>query len=289
MELEDRYVTSTPEGVSLSLVLAGAGSRAAAYLIDFCVQTAIDIAVFLVLEKTVSSQTSSFVASGIFALIYFVVTFGYFVTFETFDGGRSIGKRALGIKVTRLDGAGVNFKASLVRNLVRVLYLFPVFYIVDGALIIGSRRNQRLGDFLAGTLVVRERLGAVAPVPAGAWQDPRAWSAYQAPLFGSGPGAYPPGPAVAPGTGPTGAYPPAPHPGSLPPELAGWDVTAVTAEDLVAVHAYLARRFQFDPAARSRLADDLAARLSPRVAGPTTPMDPERFLEAVAIVKSARG
>jgi hypothetical protein len=198
--------------------------------------------------------------------------------------------------VTRLDGAGVNFKASLVRNLVRVLYLFPVFYIVDGALIIGSRKNQRLGDFLAGTLVVRERLGAVAPVPAGAWQDPRAWSAYQAPLFGWGPGAYPPGPGGSAGpagspspAGAPGTYPPAPYPGSLPPELAGWDVTAVTAEDLVAVHAYLARRFQFDPAARSRLAHDLAARLSPRVAGPTTPMDPERFLEAVAIVKSARG
>jgi hypothetical protein len=75
----------------------------------------------------------------------------------------------------------------------------------------------------------------------------------------------------------------------LPPELASWDVTAVTQADLVAVHAYLARRSQFDPAARRGLAEDLASRLYPRVAGLTAPMDPERFLEAVALVKGARG
>jgi uncharacterized RDD family membrane protein YckC len=284
MELEDRYVTSTPEGVSLSLVLAGVGSRGAAYLIDFAVQTVIDLAVYAALSATVSSQTSSFVAGGIYALVYFVVTFGYFVLFETFDSGRSLGKRALGIKVTRLDGSGVTFKASLVRNLLRVLYVFPLFYLVDGALIIGSTRNQRLGDFLGGTLVVRERQGATAPLPAGAWQDPRAWSAYQAPMFGWAPGAQVPGPGL-----PPGAYPYAPYPGWLPPELVSWDVTAVTPADLIAVHAYLARRFEFEPAARSRLAHDLASRLSPRVAGPTSPMDPERFLEAVVLVKSARG
>ena len=268
MELEDRYVTSTPEGVSLSFVLAGVGSRGAAYLIDFSVQTAIDIVVFLALREIVSSQTSSFVAGGIYALVYFVVTFGYFVLFETFDAGRSLGKRALGIKVTRLDGSGVTFRASLVRNLLRVLYIFPLFYLVDAGLIIGSVRNQRLGDFLAGTLVVRERLGNAVPMAAGAWgdprvwEDPRVWSAHQ---------------------------PPGPYPGWLPPELASWDVTAVTQADLLAVHAYLARRSQFDPAARRGLAENLARSLWPRVAGPTTPMDPDRFLEAVALVKSARG
>ena len=178
MELEDRYVTSTPEGVSLSLVLAGVGSRGAAYLIDIAVQTVVDIAVFWALRATVSTETSSFVATGIFALVYFVVTFGYFVMFEMLDSGRSLGKRALGIKVTRLDGSGETFRASLVRNLLRVLYVFPLFYLVDGALIIGTRRNQRLGDFLAGTLVIRERLGttttnATAPLAgAGGWQDP---------------------------------------------------------------------------------------------------------------------
>ncbi len=265
MELEDRYVTSTPEGVPLSFVLAGVGSRGAAYLIDFVIQTVFDIAVYVTLVATVSSSTSAYVAAGIYALVYFVVTFGYFVLFETFDSGRSLGKRALGIKVTRLNGSGVTFRASLVRNLLRILYVFPLFYLVDAALIIGSRRNQRLGDFFAGTLVLRERTGDARPAAstaaaaAGAWGDPRVWSS------------------------------PGPYPGWLPPELASWDVTAVTQADLVAVHAYLARRFQFDPAARRGLAEDLANRLLPRVAGPTPSMDPERFLEAVALVKSARG
>ena len=95
---------------------------------------------------------------------------------------------------------------------------------------------------------------------------------------GSGlPGSYYPG------------YYPGSYPGSLPPELASWDVTAVTQADLVAVHAYLARRTQYDLVGAPRLAEDLASRLYPRVAGLTVPMDPERFLEAVALVKSARG
>ena len=128
VEIEDRYVTSTPEGVSLSFVLAGLGSRASAYLIDIVVQLLVDLIAFIVLQTTAMSTTSAFVAAGVYALISFVVMFGYFVIFETLDSGRSLGKRALGIRVTLMDGSGVNFRASLVRNLLRVLYFIPLFF-----------------------------------------------------------------------------------------------------------------------------------------------------------------
>jgi hypothetical protein len=75
----------------------------------------------------------------------------------------------------------------------------------------------------------------------------------------------------------------------LPPELATWDVSAVTPADLVVVQAYLARRLQYDPQPRRKLAEDLARRMWPKVAGPTGPMEPERFLEALVLVKSSRG
>jgi hypothetical protein len=68
-----------------------------------------------------------------------------------------------------------------------------------------------------------------------------------------------------------------------------WDVTAVTPADLAVVQAYLARRFQYEPQARQYLAQDLASRLWPKVAGLSVPMQPEQFLEAVALVKSSRG
>jgi len=305
VEIEDRYVTSTPEGVSLSFVLAGLGSRASAYLIDIAIQIVVELIALVALSATALSATSTFVAIGVYALVSFVVMFGYFIIFETLDSGRNLGKRALGIRVTRVDGSGVNFRASLVRNLVRVLYLIPVFYLVDAWLILATKRNQRMGDLLAGTLVVRDRIGAVAAVSGGGWADPRLWSQTHPIGPANGPAVGPPWPAPAPGQlvsqggepqgwspqwGPPGA--PAwggPPPGWLPPELATWDVTAVTPADLVVVHAYLSRRFQYEPKARRDLAEDLARRLWPKVAGLNAPMEPERFLEAVVLVKSSRG
>jgi uncharacterized RDD family membrane protein YckC len=324
MEIEDRYVTATPEGVSFSFVLAGLGSRASAYLIDIVIQWAFILVLFFVLERLAVSTTSAYVALGIFALIYFIVTFGYFVAFEMLDSGKSLGKRALGIRVTRVDGSGVKFGASLVRNLMRVLYAFPLFYLLDGGLILGTEKNQRLGDLLAGTIVVRYRLGEITAAPPVHWSDSASWTPPQAgpwqvatppPWVFSGappaawPGAAPP-PAGPPPAGawqqpPAGAWqqPPAgawqqpaagawPQPGwlpALPPELESWDVTAVTQADVALVSAFLSRRFQYEAAARQNLALSLAGQLWPKVAGPTIQMDPERFLEAVAMVKSARG
>jgi uncharacterized RDD family membrane protein YckC len=301
VEIEDRYVTSTPEGVSLSLVLAGVGSRGAAYMIDIVIQIVVELIILILLHAVVSSTTSEYVALGIYAFVSFMILFGYFVVFEMFDSGRSPGKHALGIRVTRVDGSGVNFRASLVRNLMRVLYFIPLFYLVDALLILTTKRNQRLGDLLAGTLVVRDRIGAVSSMQGGSWEDPRLWSQAHAgvsPWVGSNPagaqpwgaqpwgGAQPSPPGWGPPGGPAWGAPP---PGWLPPELAMWDVTAVTPADLAVVQAYLGRRFQYELQARRRLAEDLASRLWPKVAGLSTPMEPEQFLEAVVLVKSSRG
>jgi hypothetical protein len=57
----------------------------------------------------------------------------------------------------------------------------------------------------------------------------------------------------------------------------------------VVVQTFLSRRFQYDPQARGRLAEDLAGRLWPKVAGLNVPMGPEQFLEALVLVKSSRG
>jgi uncharacterized RDD family membrane protein YckC len=301
VEIEDRYVTSTPEGVSLSLVLAGVGSRGAAYLIDIAIQLVAEVIILILLHAVVSGTTSAYVVLGIYAFLSFIILFGYFLIFEIFDSGRSPGKHALGIRVTRVDGSGVNFRASLVRNLMRVLYFIPLFYLVDALLILTTKRNQRLGDLLAGTLVVRARIGAVSSLQGGSWEDPRLWSqghTVVSPWAHPSPSASPPwGAQPWGGAQPSGAGwgPPgapawgAPPQGWLPPELAMWDVTAVTQADLAVVQAYLARRFQYEPQARQRLAQDLASRIWPKVAGLSVPMQAEQFLEAVALVKSSRG
>ncbi len=262
MEIEDRYVTSTPEGVSLSVVLAGLGSRMGAYAIDFAVQVAIIVIAAIATFVVAKTETSALVAGGILALITFVTIFGYFVLFETFDSGRSLGKRALGLRVRRLDGSGVTFRASLVRNLLRILYTIPLFYIVDAALIVWTQRNQRLGDLLAGTIVVRERFGDRQLV-SNTWQDPNVWRVGAVP-YGAAQGLW------------------------LPPEVAAWDVTAVTASDVAVIGTFLGRRHQYELQARLSLAQELASGIAPKVGGVVGPLHPEAFLEAVAALKSAR-
>jgi len=74
----------------------------------------------------------------------------------------------------------------------------------------------------------------------------------------------------------------------LPERLRGWDVSAVTPQELAVVRSFLARRSGFEPGARADIARKLAAGLAPRVAGPASDQDPERFLEDLAEVKSSK-
>ena len=271
MSLEDRHVTPTPEGVSLDLVLAGLGSRFGAFVLDAVIQVAVYAAVALAVHAATSDggPNSSLVASGVMAATAVLDFLGYFVLCEMLWSGRSVGKRALGIRVVRLDGTAEGFWSSLLRNLVRVVDMMPgVFYLVGSVLVLATPRNQRLGDLLGNTVVVRERLAAVAVQSGRPFDDPTRW---MLPAGGSdmawgGPG----------GRG-------------LPPELANWDVSAVPETELTLIRRFLANRDGYTSEARRQLAMQLAARVWPLVSGPVTPPHPEGLLEGVVLVKSLRG
>ena len=94
---------------------------------------------------------------GIFVLIVFLLQWGYFALFEAFANGRTPGKRVAKVRVIHQSGRGINFVESLARNLVCFIDALPSFYAVGVVTIFLSRRNQRLGDLVAGTLVVRDR------------------------------------------------------------------------------------------------------------------------------------
>jgi len=262
MEIDDRYVAATPEGVSLEFVLAGLGSRFVAVFIDLVIQVLAAGIVIAAVDAAIgtSSTTRQYVAAGVDVLIGFLAVFGYFVLFECLNAGRSPGKALTGLRVVRVDGGPVGVRASVLRNVGRLVDLLPSLYAVGAVLILVTRNNQRLGDLLAGTLVIRER-GAASRLAAGRpWTDGGQWD-------------------------PSGWTPPP----WLPPELAHWDVTRVGAAELAVVNRFLAARTGYTAEARQHLAVDLAGRLWPLVAGPTAPMDAEHFLEAVRLVKAARG
>jgi hypothetical protein len=87
----------------------------------------------------------------------FMLFFGYFIIFEWRWGGRTPGKRLLGIRVVRDGGFPLDFTSAVVRNVVRIVETALGFYLVSAIVTLLSPENKRLGDMAAGTLVVRDR------------------------------------------------------------------------------------------------------------------------------------
>ena len=163
MEYEDRHVTATPEGIRLDVVLAGLGSRFAAYAIDFVIQLVALFCFFQVLNYLAGpnpDETSSLLADGAAALFVLVDFMGYFVIAEMLSHGRSPGKQLAGLRVVLVGGQPVGFLGSLLRNVLRIVDFLPIVNVLGSVLILSTSRNQRLGDLAAGTVVIRERLAA---------------------------------------------------------------------------------------------------------------------------------
>src|SRR6185295_6811110 len=86
----------------------------------------------------------------------FLISFGYDVAFEVLANGRTPGKRWTGLRVLRDDGRPVDLLSSAIRNVVRLVDGLPLSYLPAMVFIIATKRNQRLGDLAASTIVVRE-------------------------------------------------------------------------------------------------------------------------------------
>ena len=118
-----------------------------------------------------SFATSRFTAVVVLAVVVvglFAIASGYFMLFEILWSGQTPGKRALGLRVIRESGYPIRPVDSVIRNLVRVLDWVPFFYGVGVLVMLFNGRSRRLGDFAAGTIVVREgtrrTLSNLAPV-----------------------------------------------------------------------------------------------------------------------------
>jgi uncharacterized RDD family membrane protein YckC len=262
MEYEDRLTITTPEGVELELQLAGLGSRFVAQTIDLLIK---GTAIFLL---AIALSLAGLTGVAIIIPSVLLILYAYDVVFETFSNGRTPGKRAIRLRVVKVGGEPVDFMSSAIRNVLRLVDGIPTSYIPGMISILATKRNQRLGDLAAGTVVIHEEpVAAPAPPAAAAWHPPAPGAGWEPPT---------------PGGPTTGWQPPAPS-GPV------WDVSAVTPEDLSAVRSFLDRRWQLDVQARNRLALQLADALWPKVAGAPNGLPPEAFLEQLAQQKSARG
>lgn len=149
--LDGRLALTTPEGVRLLLVPAGASARARAWLRDFLLWLVALLVLSWALYAWVPSPR---LAQGLILLVTFVSYWGYPVLFEVYAGGRTPGKRSVGIRTVRADGLPVGWRESSLRNLLLVADFLPLMYCTGLLFMLFDSRFRRLGDLVAGTLVV---------------------------------------------------------------------------------------------------------------------------------------
>lgn len=167
--LDTTYNIDTPEGVELRLPVAGIGSRALAWLIDAFIKFLVGFVLMLVFAGF--GAFGDF-GVGLYLIAGFFLFWFYNVLFEVFAHGATPGKRVLGLRVMNANGTPVGWTGSLIRNLIRIVDVFPAFYLFGCITVMLSRNFQRLGDLAGATIVVysekesgRSSLAGVEPLP----------------------------------------------------------------------------------------------------------------------------
>src|SRR5687767_1787145 len=162
---EEVLIIETPERVPLHFALASIGNRFLACAIDHAIQTLALILILLtgLVLSNVEAIQETFTSApkwvgAVMILLLFLTFSSYFAFFEWLWSGQTPGKRWMKLRVIREDGRPITFWEAAVRNLLRVLDMFPYpFYSIGLISVFSTSRDQRVGDLVAGTVVVRER------------------------------------------------------------------------------------------------------------------------------------
>lgn len=153
------------DNIRLDLPVAGLGSRSLAAALDYMVLGGLAL-LWVLAVVFLMAQVSRAWAPALLIGGWFLLEWGYFAGLEIATGGRTLGKLAVKLRVVTAEGGTPGPGALLARNLVRSLDL-----VFGAPLMAVDPLARRLGDRLAGTLVVHDRPPEAAPVlgrvPAG--------------------------------------------------------------------------------------------------------------------------
>jgi uncharacterized RDD family membrane protein YckC len=149
------YPVITPENVRFHYRLAGPGTRLVAWLIDM-VLVALAMVVISIGYALALPLLGGY-ANAALGLAGFLLVSGYWIAFEYFATGVTPGKRALGLRVIGDLGLPLTLGQVVLRNLVRFVDLLPGPGTVAAVTMVGHPQHKRLGDVVAGTLVIQER------------------------------------------------------------------------------------------------------------------------------------
>jgi uncharacterized RDD family membrane protein YckC len=243
------------EAVEVDVRYARLGSRGLALLLDIGVQVVLMIGLVLLAILVFSLLPGGLVddafVSATALIVAIVVFIAYPTVLETLTNGRSIGKRALGLRVVREDGGPIRLRHALTRALVGVAIEWPglimplLTWVVSMGTMLFSPQGRRLGDLAAGTFVIHER-------------TPATW------------GWVPPMP---------------PH---LAPWAATLDLNGLDDDLVLAARHLVARSHQIREPHRSRLQYGLAHEVSVRISQPPPPSTPPLFFLAAVLAERRR-
>ena len=267
----DQLNIETPEQVELRFPIAGIGSRFLALLTDTVLQGAALLVLFVVFfliisasPKVVNSTAPSNTASKWFmagaVLFYFLLYWGYYSLFEAFWNGQTPGKRLLKIRVIKDSGRQITLFEALARNLLRVVDALPSFYLIGVISMLCNKEQKRLGDLVAGTIVVHER------------SDEQPLLSHNSRTF-------------------TASLYPQPVETAREPQgvqLPADGVARLDADDLNVIETFFGRALDLDLDKRAEIADRIAKRMSAKMQVPLPAgVAPERVLESIAYMMRA--
>ncbi len=169
----EKLIIETPEQTSIEFPLAGIGSRFLAVLIDTLIQTAVAVVLGLMFfglsfvfagdARSLPSSAGLWIAA-ILIFAIFLLIYGYFIIFESVWNGQTPGKRLTHLRVIKDSGQPITAIDAVGRNLLRIVDQLPFAYGIGVLCAWISPQSKRLGDYVAGTVVVHEKpFETVAP------------------------------------------------------------------------------------------------------------------------------
>lgn len=258
----DQLNIDTPEQVELEFAVAGVGSRFVAVLIDHMIMAGLFLLLGLMWGFLASSVVNRVNLLGkwilaMFIALNFVLYWGYFTLFEAFWRGQTPGKHIMKLRVIKDAGRQITLFEAMSRNLLRIIDYLPFFYLAGVITMLCTKRHQRLGDLVAGTIVVHER-GDEQPllIERGTSIMPARSSPAVDPIWSS---------AVQ-------------NAGSLPADA----VAKLRPDDLLLIESFFARALDLSLTTRAEIAGRIAAQMAARMDLSVPEGNPERFLEAIA-------
>ena len=164
MPKQREIIIETPEKIKFSYHIAEIGTRIAAYFIDEIIQILVLglIVLALVIAGIAGGMAHAgmdhltFTAAAFFMIMIFLVRWFYFVLFEVIMEGQSPGKKLTGIRVIKMSGDSLDLETIVLRNFLRFVDGFPILPLTGGFIAFIDSRSRRLGDIIAGTIVVNE-------------------------------------------------------------------------------------------------------------------------------------